>query len=96
MNRKSLNFEIGDNVSEAAARGVLLKKMFLEISQNSQENTCARVSFLIKLQAKNTFFTEHLRVTAFEVHVVCDNTKMHRSYLLSRSVLIVLAISQDH
>ena len=29
---------------------------FLEISQNSQENTCARVSFLIKLQAWNTFF----------------------------------------
>ena len=25
--------------------------MFFEISQNSQENTCARVSFLIKLQA---------------------------------------------
>ena len=25
--------------------------MFLEISQNSQENTCARASFLIKLQA---------------------------------------------
>ena len=33
------------------ARGVLWKKVFLEISQNSQENTCARVSFLIKLQA---------------------------------------------
>ena len=28
-----------------------IKKVFLEISQNSQENTCARVSFLIKLQA---------------------------------------------
>ena len=27
------------------------KKAFLEISHNSQENTCARVSFLIKLQA---------------------------------------------
>ena len=26
-------------------------KVFLEISQNSQENTCARVSFLIQLQA---------------------------------------------
>ena len=25
-----------------------IKKMFLKISQNSQENTCARVSFLIK------------------------------------------------
>ena len=42
--------------------------MFLEPSQNSQENTCARASFLIKLQAcefsKNTFFTEHFRATA--------------------------------
>ena len=38
--------------SEVATRGVLSKKMFLEISQNSQENTCARVSFLIKLQAQ--------------------------------------------
>ena len=28
--------------------------MFLEISQNSQENTCARVSFLITLQASGT------------------------------------------
>ena len=37
--------------SEAATRGVLCKKVFLEISQNSQENTCAKVSLLIKLQA---------------------------------------------
>ena len=36
---------------EAATRGVLWKKVFLEISQNSQENTCARDSWLIKLQA---------------------------------------------
>ena len=28
-----------------------MKKVFLEILQNSQENTCARVSFSIKLQA---------------------------------------------
>ena len=28
-----------------------VKKVFLECSQNSQENTCARVSSLIKLQA---------------------------------------------
>ena len=37
--------------SEAVARRCSVKKVFLEISQNSQENTCARVSFLIKLQA---------------------------------------------
>ena len=36
---------------EAATRDVLCKKVFLEISQHSQENTCDRVSFLIKLQA---------------------------------------------
>ena len=48
-----------------------MKKLFLEISQNSQENTCVRVSFLIKLQAlgqycevsKNNLFTEHLRAS---------------------------------
>ena len=36
---------------EAASRGVLSEKVFLKILQNSQENTSARVSFLIKLQA---------------------------------------------
>ena len=34
---------------KAATRGVLRKKVLLKISQNSQENTCTRVSFLIKL-----------------------------------------------
>ena len=48
--------------SEAATGGVLLEKVFLEISQKSQENACARVSFLITLQAE-TFFTEYLSAT---------------------------------
>ena len=39
--------------SEATSRGVLYKMVLLEISQNSQENTCARTSFLIKLQASS-------------------------------------------
>ena len=37
--------------SEAVAQRCSVKKLFLEISQNSRENTCVRVSFLIKLQA---------------------------------------------
>ena len=56
-----------------------MKKMFLKISKNSQENNCARVSFLIKdiekeagtgasyefwEISKNTFFTEYLLTTA--------------------------------
>ena len=40
-----------------------MKKGALKISQNSQENTCVRVSSLLELQA-NTFFIVHLRTTA--------------------------------
>ena len=40
--------------SEGAVQKCSVKKMFLKISQNSQENTCGRVSFLIKLQAEAT------------------------------------------
>ena len=35
---------------EAVVRRSSVKKVFLEISLNSQENSCGRVSFLIKLQ----------------------------------------------
>ena len=44
--QKYLSFQY----AEAATTGVLCKKVFLEISQYSPENTCAKVSFLIKLQ----------------------------------------------
>ena len=33
---------------EAVANTCSVKTVFLEISENSQENTCGRVSFLIK------------------------------------------------
>ena len=53
-----------EGLSELATRGVLCKKVFLEISQNSQENTCARVSFLNKVAPlENTSSTEYLRTT---------------------------------
>ena len=39
-------------ISEAVARRCSVEKVFLEISQYSQENSCARVCFLIKLQAE--------------------------------------------
>ena len=37
---------------EAVVQRCSVKKVFLEIPQNSQENSCARVSFLINLQAR--------------------------------------------
>ena len=36
--------------SELVVQMCFLKKAFLEILQNSQKNTCARSSFLIKMQ----------------------------------------------
>ena len=38
--------------TEEVAWRCSIKNVFLELSQNSQENTCARVSLLIKLQAE--------------------------------------------
>ena len=53
-----------EGLSELVTRGVLCKKVFLEISQNSQENTCARVSFFNKVAPlENTSSTEYLRTT---------------------------------
>ena len=37
--------------TEAVAQRCPMKRVLLEISQNPQENTCARVSILIKMQA---------------------------------------------
>ena len=43
--------------TEAATRVILLKKVFLKISQNSPENTSATVSFLKKSQASGRLVT---------------------------------------
>ena len=43
-----------------------IKELFLEISQNSQENICARVSFLIKLQAEFCNYSLSSKVKVFE------------------------------
>ena len=40
--------------SEAVVQSCSVKKVFLEVSQNSQENTCARVSFLCNFIKKET------------------------------------------
>ena len=53
-----------NSYSEASTRGVLWNNVFFEILQNAQENTCARVAFLIKLQASDNFI-EHLWTLLF-------------------------------
>ena len=44
-NKNDMSNTLGIWLTEAATRGALYERLFLEISQNSQENACARVSF---------------------------------------------------
>ena len=59
-------FSVSFHATEAVVQRCSVKKVSLKISQNWQENTCARVSFLIKLQGSGLFlwilwnFLEHL------------------------------------
>ena len=56
---------------EAVAQRCSVKKVFLEISRNSQENTCVRVSFSIKLQAEVcNFIKKRLWYRCFPVKFV--------------------------
>ena len=48
----SSNFDKHNHIEVVTWR-CSVKKVFLEISQNSQENVCARVSFLINLHASD-------------------------------------------
>ena len=48
--------------TEAVFRRCFVEKLLLKISQNSGKNTCERVYFLIKLQAKGDFTTKTLQV----------------------------------
>ena len=62
-------------ITEAAIRGALCKKVFVEISQHSQKNTCARASFLIKLQAQAcNFFKKEALAQVFSCEC-CDISK---------------------
>ena len=47
LEKKQLKYR---SITEAVVQRCSVKKVFLKILQNSKENTCARVSFLIKLQ----------------------------------------------
>ena len=55
--------------AEAATVGVPQKNVLLKIAQNSQENTIARISFLIKLQAEPaTFIKKETLAQVFSRH----------------------------
>ena len=84
---------------KAVVQRCSVKKAFLEISQNSQENTCARVSFLIKMQAYNFIKKETLaqafscESSKFKKHLFLYNTPRDCFCLYNRFMLTVVGIS---
>ena len=54
-------FFLSKITSEAVVQRYSVKNLSLQISQNSQENTFARVSFLVKLQARTVLKTLFLQ-----------------------------------
>ena len=83
-------------LTKAVSRRCSVKKVFLEISQNSPENTCARVSFLIKLRASacNFIKKEALAQVFFcEFYEICENTFSYKTTPVAASFLNTSLVS---
>ena len=78
-------------------QGCSVKKVFLEISQNSQENTYARAFFLIKLQALGlrpaTLLKKRLaQVFSYESCDISNSTFCYRTSPVAVSVIQSLLV----
>ena len=61
--------------SEAVAQRCSVKKVFLETSENSQENISARVSFLIKLHGWALYFIKKKTLAQVFPYEFCEISK---------------------
>ena len=80
----------GVQLSEAVSQRCSVKKVFLEISQNSQENTCARVSFLINFIIKEIL----TQVFSCEFCEISKNTFSYRAPPVTASELYCLKATE--
>ena len=77
-------------LSEVVVQRCSVKKVFLTISQNVHEKTCARVSFLIKLQALGCSFIKKetlAQVFSCEFCEIFKNNFFQRTRTVAASVL---------
>ena len=74
--------------SEAVVQSCFVKKVFLEVSQNSQKNTCARVSFFCNFTKKETL----AQVFSCELCEISENTFSYRTpwWLLLKIEKVIL------
>ena len=78
------------SVRRSSHRKCSRKKVFLKISQNSQEKTCARVSFLVRLQvAPATLLKKRLWHRCFSVNFA----KFLRTYFSQNTSGLLLLCS---
>ena len=78
-------------ISEVVVRRCSVKKVFLEISQNSQENTCTKDSFLIKLQAEKETLAQ---VFSCEFCKITKNTFSYGTPPVAASEISLLILSE--
>ena len=71
--------KLSGQMTETVAQRYSVKKMFLEISQNSQQNTCARVS-LSNLQAEACNFIKKETLAQVFSSEFCEVSKNTFSY----------------
>ena len=77
---------------EAVVQRCSVKKVILEISQNSQENPCARVSFLVKLQAEScNFVKKEILAQLFS----CGFCEISKSTFLYRTPLMAASVCEQ-
>ena len=77
-------------IPEAVGQRCSVKKVFLEISENPQESTCARVTFLIKLQALACAFIKKetlAQLFSCEFFEISKNTFSYRTFPVAASVI---------
>ena len=69
-------------MSEAVTQSCSVKKVFLKISQNSQENTCVRVSILMKMQTSGNFIKKGAlaQVFSYEFCEIFMKTFFYRAH----------------
>ena len=79
--------ENNDSFYRSGRPGCSVKKLFLEILQNSQESTCTRVSFLMKSRAA-TLLEKRLCHRCFPVNFceIFRNTFCYRTPLAAASI----------
>ena len=75
-----------------------MKKVFLEIAQNSQENTCASLHFSIKLPACGAFSFIKIEALAHKKETLsqvfsCEFREISKNTFLYRALLVV---ASDH